>query len=356
MTAIVAPEVLRSDAARDALRTWMEDASSTRERQIIALAGLAGLGDDVLAELHAIDINGVTTREALWAALGLVAAGDEDGARVIERGLLTDHGQALGPWVRLNVGGTLTDSLDAASLLALVAAGIGDPLASGIDRYVRDMRTTEALYVLPEIGFIRWTLERLPRAAASFAWTVDGARHVESLEPGASWSVALTERQRHGFRLETLTGSLSVVASWARSPGPSDLPSGDLVTIARTVTPAADAPTNALVKVRLHVVFAPTAPTGCWDVTDRTPSGLAPIVNVPGWGYEDNDRSVLAPYEVSGQRVSWCLDPIYGRDVTLGYAARVVSPGTYTWEPAVIQSVVAPDLGASTPIAGYTID
>jgi hypothetical protein len=288
--------------------------------------------------------------------LGLVAAGDEDGARVIERALLTDHGQVLGPWVRLDVGGRLTDTLDATSLLALVAAGIGDPLAPSIDRYVREMQTNEALYVLPEIGVIRWRLERLPRAAASFAWTVDGARQVERLDPGASWSVALTERQRDGFRLETLTGSLAVVASWARNPGPSDLPSGDLVTITRTVTPAADAPIVGLVKVRLRVVFAPTAPTGCWDVTDRAPSGLAPITTVPGWGDDFNDRSILAPYEVAGQRVSWCLDPaVHMTEFQLGYTARVVSPGTFTWEPAVVQSVTAPDVGATTAGMSYTI-
>jgi hypothetical protein len=356
MAAIVAPERLAAGEIRQALWNWSADASTTRERQIIAMAGLAGLGEDVLAELRAFDVGAVTVREALWVALGLVAAGDENSARTIERMLLERYGQELGPWVRLDVGKSMVDTLDAASLLALVAAGIGDPLAPRVDRYVRGMRTTEALYVLPEIGVVRWSLDRLPRAAARFAWTVDGHRQVETLEPGASWSVPLTERQREGFRVEVLEGTLAVVVSWTRAPGEADLPSGHLVSITRTVTPVDDAPTTGLVKVRLRVVFEPTAPAGCWEVTDRTPSGLSPVAAVAGWPeHQDGERSVIAPYEVAGQQVAWCLYPTKIRDFTLGYSARVVSAGTFAWEPAVVQSVSAPDVGATTPRMAYTI-
>jgi hypothetical protein len=355
MMSIVAPERLDRDAARSGLTESLQDGASNSERRVIALAGLAGLGDDVLDELRAVDTGDVTVREALWTALGLIASGDEDSARTIERDLLAAYGQALGPWVRLDVGETLADALDAAALLALVAAGVGDPVAASLDRYVRDVRQSAALYALPAIGVVRWTLDRLPRAAARFAWTVDGDRHEETLAPGAGWSVAITERQRAGFRLETLEGSIAVIASWTRTPDAADLPSSDLVTIERTVTPADGASTTGLVKVRLHVVFDPTAPKGCWDVSDRTPSGLAPLANVPGWADGDQRRLATSPYEVSGQRVSWCLDPALKRDVVIGYSARVVSAGTFRWEPAVVQSIVAPEVGATTPVTTYTI-
>ena len=39
----------------------------------------------------------------------------------------------------------------------------------------------------------------------------------------------------------------------------------------------------------------------------------------------------------------------------LTYSARVVSPETFTWEPAVVQSTIAARLGASTPVSTYTI-
>ena len=356
MTAIVAPERINPDVAREAFNRWFGDAAGTRERRIVALAGWAGLGDDVLDELRAVDVDSVTVREALWVALGLVASGDENGARTIERALLELHGQELGPWVRLDVGGRLEATMEATAMLALVATAIGDPLAPRLDRYVREMETTEAIHVLPEIGVIRWSLDRLPRASARFAWTVGGTRRVETLAPGASWSTVLTESQRDGFRIEAIEGEVAVAASWTRAPGPGDLPSGGLVTISRTVTPADDAPTTGLVKVRLRIVFEAKAPTGCWEVTDRTPSGLAPVVGVPGWPDDQAIlRSTVAPWEVSGQRVSWCVEPGVVRDFTLGYSARVVSAGTFTWEPAVVQSIAAPEVGATTPVTTYTI-
>jgi hypothetical protein len=348
LTAILAPERLRTDAARDALRSWTSDPEP--ERRVMALAGLAGLGEDVLDDLRAMD-RPATQREALWTALGLVAAGDEDGARAIERELLERSGQELGPWIRLDPR-SVTDALEATALLALVATAIGDPLAPRIDRYVRDTRSSGGLYVLHQIGLIRWNLDRLPRAAARFSWTVDGARHEETLEPGASWTASLTARQRETFTLQSLEGSIAIVASWTGAPGPGDLPAGDLVTITRTVTPAADAPTVGIVRVTLRIVFSPDAPVGCWDVTDRAPSGLAPLAAPQHW---DSAPGSNSPHAIAGQRVSWCIDPTRTRDFTLRYSARVVSAGTFTWEPAVVQLGVGPEIGATTPVTTYTI-
>jgi uncharacterized protein YfaS (alpha-2-macroglobulin family) len=50
------------------------------------------------------------------------------------------------------------------------------------------------------------------------------------------------------------------------------------------------------------------------------------------------------------------VDPERTDPIRLGYSARVVTPGTYRWEPAVIQSVAAPSVGSSTPVESYTID
>ena len=39
----------------------------------------------------------------------------------------------------------------------------------------------------------------------------------------------------------------------------------------------------------------------------------------------------------------------------LRYAARVVTPGTYRWEPAVIQSSIVPDHGMVLPAGKLVI-
>ena len=106
------------------------------------------------------------------------------------------------------------------------------------------------------------------------------------------------------------------------------------------------------------MTFDLQAPDGCWQITDLAPSGLAPIeleYAWPGGGHGEN-----SPWSIEGQRVSWCaypkrpdrLDP----DRTFSYLARVVSPGTYLWEQALIQSDAAPEVGFATGQFRFTIE
>lgn len=356
LTAIVAPGVLDTPTMDERLRAWAEEDGTTRERRIIALAGRAGLGSDVLAELQAFDGLALSARESLWLALGHLASGDEATARTIEALMLRNYGEQLGPWVRLRVGATPADAAEATSLVALVAAGIGDPLAPRFVRYLVDNPGPEYLAVLHEAGAIRWMLERLPRDPARFAWTVDGVRTEELLEPGGSRTITVTATQRSGLTIARLQGDVVVVATWAARPTSSDLPSSDLVTIRRVVTPDGSAGSTDIVHVRLELSFKPQALLGCYDVTDTTPSGLAPLTWAPGWDEASSgDGAVWYPWAVDGQRVSWCIDPLQGRRVVLSYSARVVSPGIYRWEPAIVQMAAAREIGAATTTTSYTI-
>ena len=356
LTAIVAPNVLDTATMDERLRAWADEEGTTRERRIIALAGRAGLGSDVLDQLRAIDGLALSTRESLWLALGHLASGDEATARTIEASILRAHGEQLGQWVRLRVGTTPADAAEATSLEALLSAGIGDPLAPRLVRYLVDNPEPSFLPVLFEAGAIRFMLERMPRDPARFAWTVDGVRTEELLEPGGSRTITVTASQRAGLSIASIQGDVVVVATWAAPPTTTDLPSSDLVTIRRVVTPDGSSGSTDIVHVRLEVSFGPQALLGCYDVTDTTPSGLAPLAWTPGWDEVTNGAgTVWYPWAVDGQRVSWCIDPLQGRRPVLTYSARVVSPGTYQWEPAIAQMAAASEIGAATATTTYTI-
>jgi alpha-2-macroglobulin len=356
MAAIAAPERIDREDARSALWTWANDPDVTRERRIIALAGQAALGEDVLDELRAVIGTELTVREQLWLGLGLYASGDETAARTIERQVLADHGQRLDPWVRLDVASTLDETLEGTALMLVLAGQLGDPLAAAMDRYLASQPSREHLFTLERLAYVRGGLDRLPRAAASFAWSIDGERHEVTLGPGEAHSMTLTAGQRATLSLQRLTGDLVVNAAWIGDAAAADLPSAPGITITRTVSPADAAPPDELVQVRLTVSFSSSVPTGCYDVTDLLPSGLAPVVSSPGWPDDPEViRNAYAPYAVDGQRVSWCVDPSDRRTWQLAYSARVVSPGTYRWEPAVIQSTIAVSLGAATPATTFTI-
>ena len=354
--ALVAGPVINAELLGASLDAWATEAASrgsaSRERHIVALAGLAGLGHDVLTDLRSFDPSSLTIDEQLWLALGLAANGDEPSARAIERSLLEAHGQRLGPWVRM-LGPTMNESLEATSLLMLLAARLGDPLAHEMARYLDEHPSIAVVFPLESVGYALAFLERLPRAPGRFAWTVDGERHETALEPGGSHRLVLTNAQRSGFTLERLEGELAVVTSWAATDAP--LPSDPAIRIRRTVTPATEVPEDRLVRVSIVVEFPGQAPGGCYRLTDLLPSGLAPLTSEGMWeGDEEEGTTGNSPYEVVGQRASWCASPD-DHTKTYEYTARIVSPGTYLWEPAVIQSQAGPSLGNSTPPMTYTV-
>ncbi len=350
--ALVAGSKVDAQQLRDALRFWLDDEDAQRERRIVAYAGLAGIGDDVLEELRGFDAAALTIREQLWLGIGLAAAGDEAAARAIERNLLDSTGQRLGPWVRLGVGTTLNESLEASGLLLLLAARLGDPIAHDVSRYLADHPSKEFVFPLEQMGYVQGMLEWLPRVPGSFAWTTGGERHEIDLQAGGSYTLVLTKSQRANLSFERLAGELAVVTTYTATD--PQLPSDATVTIKRTVTPADGAPDNRLVRVRIEITFGPAVTGGCYRLTDLLPSGLAPVAATAGWEGVAGSESVVYPYESDGQRVSWCV--YTGRTTRVfGYAARVVSPGTYRWEPAVIQSEAAPSVGSSTPAMTYTI-
>jgi len=333
------------------------DAEASREQRIMALAGLAGAGQDVLEQLHANMSQDLTIRESLWLALGLVAVGDENGARSIERALLQQHGERFGNQVRLAVGSSTEDTLNASRLLLMLSARLGESFAPEVLRYLDNHPSRERAIALERLAYIQAGLDRLPREAGQFAWTVDGDRHEEKLPAGGTFTFSVTAPQRATLRLEPLAGKLVVVASWTGDA--ASLPSGGGVTIRRTVTPSNDAPEDRLVRVVIDVGLGAVPDTGCWQIRDVAPSGLIPIERSYDWPETDDagqvlPASVLRPYDIEGQTVLWCLSASdKTRSVT--YVARVVSPGTYTWQPAVIQAVDAPELGAATDPLTYTI-
>ena len=102
----------------------------------------------------------------------------------------------------------------------------------------------------------------------------------------------------------------------------------------------------------LVVTFGPQAPEGCHRVTDLLPSGVV-AVGVLG-GVEDPETGesptdVTYPMEQAGQRVVFCAERATPWGGRLRYVARVITTGTYRWEPAIVESRTAPDRAAVTP-------
>ena len=348
----------RLDAGR--LAPWLWEAKDNRERaradRLLALAGLAGLGQPVLDEVReAAALHGLTIAEQINVALAALYAGDETLARSIEQDVLAKHGLRLGPWVRLDPGADEDASLQTARL-AIVAASLGDPVAASMDAWVAANPPKTTTVALERVLAARGWANRVPGSSAVAAVTVDGERQQLTIKPDDPASVVLTPAQAATARLEPVSGSVLAITSWDGALDPASLTPARGQTLERTVRPGGEIGPADTVIVTLHVNLGPDARNECWRVTDLVPSGLAPISVDSQWENQGSDTPVFSrsPDFVDGQRVEFCVGGTEGT-AELRYVARIVTPGTYLWEPAVLQSEIVPDQGVVTDPVTVTI-
>jgi hypothetical protein len=203
-------------------------------------------------------------------------------------------------------------------------------------------------------------LERAATGAATFAYTIGDKREVVELQTGDTFRMSVAASQLASLTIEPMTGRIGVTTSWRESVKPSAYAKDPDISVSRRMTPGGTIGTAALVTVDLTVRLASKAPKGCHLVTDYVPSGLVPVGHLEGWVDPDDEnaapKDVAFPYAQIGQRVSFCADRATNKGVVhLRYVARVVTAGTYAWEPAVVESRTVTGRAALTPSKVITI-
>jgi hypothetical protein len=371
LVALAAPDAVDRESLRERFEElrWEEGEGLTRERELRAAAARAALGEDTVDELRAIGQEGkLTTTESLILALGLAEAGDHAEALAIERELVGRLGQRLGSWIRLwedpGQGSTVTTSAlersaEQTALLSILAAGLGDDdVAVAADAYVRANPPVETLASLQRVAFVDRLIERSTAQPASFSWTLGEEAARVDLGPGESHRMVLTPGQRTSLELEPVSGSLGVGTSWSEPVDPATLTQDPSIGVERSMTPEGVIRAGDTVEVTIQVELGPDALEGCYLVTDLAPSGLAPVRDTAGWPRGRRGRTeapdVIEPLAIDGQRVTFCVYRDEAQPVqALRYRARLVTPGTYAWEPTIVQSTEAPELRRLT--AGSTV-
>jgi len=77
---------------------------------------------------------------------------------------------------------------------------------------------------------------------------------------------------------------------------------------------------------------------GAYQIVDLLPSSWVPITNLYRRGFSV-DRNTYYPYEISNQQVKFLIyKRSRGNNSYLTYYARIINPGKYLAEPAVIRS------------------
>jgi len=354
--AALAPDRFGRNALASYFTKIAEDRNETRERVITALYGLAALGEPVLQELSAVAGEpDLTWRERLYLGLAALAAGDEDTARRVYRSLLTDFGERRLPYLRLRVGVDQDDILEATSLAAILGGGLGDEMAPRLFEYTRISYTTDILIQLEQISYLASALPRLPAEPVRFAYQRDGKRREAKLERGGSLAMSLTAKQLQELQPEPLAGNVGVASFYLAPFEPEEAVTDPDVSISRRFE-LADEPGNvynddSVVRIVIDWKLGAQALDGCYQVTDILPSGLKPITRLAAWGNAGGGaigRYGVSPYQVEGQRVSFCVGKSpWQRPIV--YYARVIGKGKYTGEPAIIQSMRSAESFNLTP-------
>jgi hypothetical protein len=347
--AALAPDLFAREDLANYFRSVLADRKETRERGTIALYGAAALGEPVLLDVQrAAHEKDLSVREKLFTALAAESLGDESTARELYRDLLERYGEVRGGAVRLNVGKDQDDILEATSLGSILGAHLSDDAAAAMFEYTSRNGTTDILVALERISYLTAALPKVPGDASSVAYTLDGKRRTLELARGESLLLKLTAAQRRALDLQVVRGTVGVSTSYLTPFDGRSVRADPDATITRTLN-GVSAGTLRLtqgdvVRIEILVDLSAKALDGCYQVSDLLPSGLRAVARPNDRGIEDN--AVTYPYAIVGQRVSFCLYPSAPRSIV--YYARVISGGTYTAEPAVVQAQRGPELASLT--------
>ena len=333
------------------------DPNETRERTIIAMYGLAALGEPVLLDVQqAAGLTDLSTRERLYVGLAAAQLGDEATASHMYTGLLSDFGEQRGATIRLNVGANQDDILEATSLAAGLGAMLGDDDAPLLFEYTTQNYTRETLVQLEQLNYLVQAMPRLSEAPVKVRYTAGGQTHDAQLDRGQSVTLRLNPAELQALNLQVTEGTAGVSTSYQAPLDPTGVKTDQAVSITRAYPSESNGSVTLhegdLVPITLTWDLTAQAVDGCYQVSDLLPSGLKPVTRL--WEQGITQPGVWYPYFVEGQRVSFCVYPGSSTHTIL-YYARVIGTGTYIAQPAIIQSQKAPESISLTGATQVTI-
>jgi len=332
------------------LKVIFDDPRETRERGIIALYGLAALGEPVLQELSFVSQSpDLTVKEQLYVILASLELGDREPAAEKFQEFLAKYFEELGPSLRINAGKDQDDILEATALALIAAGDLGLDVKNRLAPYVLENYTTDILTYLDQLIFLEKVLPKMNSQEVGFTWSVAGKEEKVKLKPGETLTLMLTPQDLGTLKFSKIEGKIGVTSVYNESFQANPSPARDGVKITRTYS-AVDNPkgglkVNNLVKITISYQWGDKAPDGMYQITDYLPAGLKVVQRPYYWGV-NNDPKVVRPVEVSGQKVSFI---VYGKKAySLSYYARVINAGEYQAEAAAIQHVKSGEIYYTT--------
>ncbi len=327
------------------------DTETNRERYIVALYGLAALGQPVLADLEKMATEpDLSVKEKLYVSMGLIELGDEETARGIFGAVLEAEGDRVGPLLRLNVSRDQEEIIAATSLAAVIATQLRLDEAGALREYLVDNTPWEDLNLMEIADLLQAAVPVAPTEEVAFTLQPDGT--TVTLKPGEVYTCLRTSEELASLGFSGVQGNVGLCVAYR---APADLTSakghGGQASIKRSYWVSGKETTafdpGDVVKVVITYSVTAQAPEGPYQIVDFLPSGLKAVP----WPHElgINDPNTSYPVEIDGQKATFYasfepgpIDPKTGKPAPRGgsgkavYYARIVSLGSFKADPAVL--------------------
>ncbi|MCL2376332.1 MAG: Ig-like domain-containing protein [Defluviitaleaceae bacterium] len=355
-TTVMLLPFIKDDVNLAALTAYLQNIfdTSPTDNKMLALYGLALLGEPVLLDLHRYAaLTDLSVRNTAYVALGLAALGETQTARYLYTNRIAPHIQSIAPYYRVNVGANRAEILDATSAVSLLAAQLGMPESLGLHNYARRYRfdasnRNDALVMgMERLAFIAHEIENHTDVAASIAYTLFGETITRDLGPGRQFTLRIPAQNMHEFNIISTTGEVGAV-SIVRTPleemeaVENDITIRRQFFVAGTNTPTTTFEQGDLVRVQITIDYSARSLTGSYVVTDFLPAGLVHVPNSARFGDRYSRVGWWAHARTEGQRITFFdFNSRFDRIHTYFYYARVINPGTFMAEGTFVQSVGA---------------
>ena len=355
-TTVMLMPFIMDDVNTVALRSYLRNVfdSQSANNKVLALYGLAMLGEPVLLELHRYaELDGLSVRNSAYIALGFAALGEMQMAEEIFNARIAPHMQAVAPYYRINVGANRAEILEVTSISALLAARLGMPESIGLHSYAvrhrfdASSREDMLLMSIERLNFISFEIENHTNVTASITYTLFGETITSDLSRGRQFTLRIPAQNMHEFNITAITGEVGAV-SIVRTPlEDMEIIENDIVIRREFFRADTNTSTNTfeqgdLVRVQITVDYSPRSLSGSYVITDFLPAGLVHVPRSARFGDRASTPGRQAWVRTEGQRITFFdFNGRFEHGHTYFYYARVISPGTFTAEGTFVQSVGA---------------
>lgn len=313
-----------------------------------ALFGLALYREPVLVELNrAAQMDNISTIDLLYCALGYMALGDRNRATALYKERIAPSIEKLEPYYRIKENDK-EKSAAASAVAAVLASQLNLPEREGLYQYAAENYTQDQFLAIEKLLYISGELPKKSAVTGEVCYSIYDKEHKITLTDGHTETIALPSANVPQLKINSVSGDVRILSIY-RAPLQSTAQQTPDITVTRNYfvdgnlkKPVTSFHQGDIIRIEINVTLGEKALNGCYEVTDFLPAGL---------------KVLSGDYRIAGNLIKFYhYYPYFNeKSQTFTYFARVQSPGEYTAEGVVVQSVDAPGVMKKTNNQKITI-